>query len=348
MTRTLAHHPKRNRLRVALFGFIAAVIYIGNLRLVVPSDLSPEFIALGVAIDLVAWVPLLYYLMVQRSGAGPAFITRLLVVAGLLVTFTTVPESALLTQIRTAYPMMVAAIAAAALTFMIMKATRAWPRVRILSGEARIDALSAELFGDAGFGRVIRSEWLCLHYALFGWKQPQDTDQRIRFSHDRNSGAVGTLLAMSILHIPGLFFWHLIVMHAWPGIALVFTALHVYTTVFTVGQAMAIRHRHLEPTDQGLKVRYGLFFENLINYGTIERVERATWSDLEQAPGRLRATLAGDVNVKIVFREPQRMIIVAGLSKPCTELVLGVDAPTQLMAALQARELFAAPNRLSN
>lgn len=337
MTQIIAHDPKRHRLCLALFGLMAAVIYAGNLRFVVPSDLSPELIALGVAIDLVAWVPLLYYLIVQRTGAGPAFVTRLLVVAGVLVTLATVPDSEILRQVQTAYPMLLAAIAATALTFMIAKAARTWPRIRGLSAEGRIDVLSTELFGSAAFSRVMRSEWLSLYYAFFGWRQPEEVDQRLQFSHDRNSGAVGTLLALSVLHVPGLFFWHLIVMHAWPGIAVVFTVLHVYTTVFTVGQAMAIRHRHLLLTDEGLRVRYGLFFENLIDYSTIERVERATWSDLEKAPGRLCATLAADVNIKIIFNKPQRLIVVAGLSKPCTELVLGVDAPTQFIAALQAR-----------
>ncbi len=337
MTRALALSSKRSRIRLALFGLIAATIYIGNLRWVVPSDLSPEFIAASVAIDLVAWVPLLYYFIVQRCGAGPAYVTRMLVAAGVLVTLATVPDSEILRQMRATYPLLAAAAAIAATVFLVVKASAAWPRTRGMTAEQRIHSLVSELFGESGLARVIRSEWVCAYYALFGWKQAERADQQVRFSYDRRSGAVGTLLGMSALHVPGLFFWHLIVMHAWPGIALLFTVLHVYTMVFTVGQAMAMRHRFMVLSGEGLLLRCGLFFENRIDYDAIERVERATWSDLERAPGRLRATLGADVNVKIVFRNPQRLDVAAGLSKSCKELVLGVDAPERFIAALRVR-----------
>ena len=323
------------KVRVAIFGFFALAIYLGNARLVVPSELPPSLIAVGVAIDLILWVPLLYYLIMQRSGAGPAFITRLLVTAGVFSTLAMLPENSVIAVLRAHYPAAIGVFAVGATLILTYRLARAWPEAVGLGAEERISLLSERLFGKSGVASIIRSEWTCAYYAVCGWRRSPEADQRTRFSYHKNSGAVGTLIGMSILHIPGVFFWHLIVHHAWPALALVFTGLHVYTMVFTVGQAMAMRHRFMEVSSTHLNLRFGMLFDTQIPLSAIDRVERATWSDLEKAPGRLCATFAAMANVRIVFHKPQKISLMAGITKPCTELVLGVDAPLQLMDALR-------------
>ena len=84
---------RQKHCRFALFLLFALSIYGGNLRLLVPSELSPNLIAISLIIDLALWVPFLYCLPLSRSQLAPKGLVRLLASAGLICSFDLMPDA---------------------------------------------------------------------------------------------------------------------------------------------------------------------------------------------------------------------------------------------------------------
>ncbi|MDF2176859.1 hypothetical protein P2G88_01160 [Aliiglaciecola sp. CAU 1673] len=313
--------------RWSVFIALSSLIYFGNLHLIQPSNLKVDWIALSMLLDLVVWVPLLYYFLLMRQRLAPALLMRPLVMAGVLCCLWMTPPGSFLEPVKSSYPYVLAGLASLAATYTLFTFTLAWHRSQALSGEPRVAYLAEAVGGRFGLTTWLQSEWLAFYYALRGWGLKTSADNQTSFSYHVKSGAVGLLIGSSLFHIPGIIFSHIIFHHISPLIAWLLTAGHLYTMFLTLSQAMAIKHRHIQLSDEGMLLRCGLLFDCQIPWQQIDSVSRVAMGCEEKAPDLLRAYMLGHVNLEVRLKSAQKVSLLAGISKQVTRIHLGLDDP---------------------
>lgn len=329
--------------RISVFLILGMGVYAGNLLQLMPSSLPPDLIGASLLLDLCLWVPLLYHFLLARPGIGPVFLGRLLLTAGLATSLYLMPQDSLLFSLKSLLPKLMLLVAALLLCRSLWRMARCWPALKPLPAEERIAAL-AQVAVPGKLAKLIEGEWLGIYYGLFGWRLVTKPDERRSFSYHQKSGAVGMLIGLSLFQLPGLVFTHIIFLHISPTLALVLTVGHIYTLYFGLSQAMAMKHRPMLLSAEGLRLRSGLLFDQLIPWDAIASIDTASLISLsERKPGRLNIGLFGHANLLISFRQKQRISLLAGLGKEVNELVLGLDNPHAFRSACLAHMTPAGP-----
>ena len=331
---------KLNVFRILVFFAFAIGIYFGNFQFVLDSSLGPNVIALSLVLDLVVWVPLLYFFILVRSGSGKSSFMPLLVSVGVFTSLRWAPQGSFLSPIKEFYLYFLLALATAVFVWFFARFLMGWKRTADLSGEQRVIALAQRTAGKGNFASLIQAEWLTIYYGLFAWRRVTTADNQESFSYHHKSGSPAMLIFLSLFQIPSLCFTHIIFHSMSPVIAMVFTVGHIYTLFFGLSQAMAIKHRPIFVKDGKIRVRCGLMFDFDLPVSEVNRVEDISGFDLlEKQEGRLEINMLGHSNLQLVLNQKFKVPLMAGLSKSVDTLVLGLDDLASFKQALRREGL---------
>lgn len=323
-------------LRASLFLIAAAVIYSGNGLLMVPAQISADLIAFSLLLDLAVWVPFLYYLLLARRGLAPAFVTKLLATSGVLTAFYWMPQQAWLATAKTGYLYVMLATGGVLFGIGAWRFVQAWRQSSHLSGEQRVVFLAEHTGRSQGLIKLMTLEWITVYYGTLGWGLRRQADNQNTFSYHQKSGAVGMIVGLSLFHIPGLIFTHIIFHNIEPVLATVLTVLHLYSMAFGLAHAMAMRNRFIAVSPDTLHLRNGLLMQADIAFNDIAEISRVSSLEVEEkTPGQIHLDFLGQANVLVTLKSRCRLPILMGLRKPCDSLVLALDEPAAFLRAVQ-------------
>jgi hypothetical protein len=275
----------------------------------------PAAVRAGVIFDLCAMPALFWWLLAVRPGTfRPRTIARVVVVSIALCALLFGREVRLL-----AVPIELA------LMYIAYTSIRG-----ALQARGSADAATAlrrglaDALGDHPASRAVASELSVLWYALFSWGRTAPDG----FSAYKRAGWTAIYVAIGMASIGEGLAIHFLVRRFGPLASLASLALHLYFVLWLLGDLRALHLRRIQVEHGVLHLRLGLRWEAEIPLRLIESVQRGG-----AAQGR-RLGVLGSPNLAVKLREPVVLHGLLGIRRTSDSLLLQVDEPDALMAAL--------------
>jgi hypothetical protein len=334
--------PRPPRIRTPLgFGIVALLFYLIDGAIVHSAAFAarPEPIATAVSFDLTLGVTLAYWMMVVRPGHA---------------------------ALRTALPVFVAAVAAAALTlppghrdlvqyirylgiplelvavWLVVAGVRRTHRALSASGIAMDvpERIRMALSGSPLPSRaadVVTMEMSLLYYALASWRRrPFSIPAAQAFSYHRRSSFAAILYTACLASIVETIAVHFLLRATFPRVAVGVLALSIFGTFWVLGFARSIQLRPILVTDTDLLIRVGLQWSLDVPRASIAKIEAGrVKAPAKGTPGFLRVTI-GQPNVLIELREPMRARGAYGAERQVSVIAFTIDDPAGFRAALES------------
>jgi hypothetical protein len=289
-------------------------------------------IAVAAAIDASLTASLALYLIAVRKGRLPRWTVKVTVAAGLAFTrlvLGTTPDVA-----------RIAAAAASTIEIGLMvllvwrgrRALRVWRAARAADATF-VDALS-DAFAAAGFparlASVVATEVALLHAVAGGWRRPARSPAMFTV-HRANGWPIyaGVIVFLTLVETAAV---HIaLAAYASPTAAWVVTIASLYTAVWILGDALALRHGGVVVGERGLELRIGVRWRGTVAWSNVEAIERGV------APaGALDVSILGG-NIVLRLREPVTVRGLFGRRRAARVLSLSIDEPDGLLAAVAGR-----------
>ncbi len=299
----------------------------------------------AILLNLTLGTALCHWLIGVRLGGAPAWTLIPLLAIGLALGRLLLPAEIASTG---TLPLVALALVEGAVLVLVVVRLRAIIRAYRLAKRAGAESFDAlemgvlELAPQApGVAAWVRLELQLWALMLVGWFfKPMPADAPKVFTHHRESGWFGFVgvLCFVLLIEGALVHWWL---HASGYIVAkwVLFALHVYTFVWLIGDAQAIRIYRSSLRKLGdhwfLFLSVGLRQRARIAVSDVAEV--TTGGSDKAGEGELLAVVQGAANVRLAFRTPANVRPMLGAAKPTQSLLLQVDEPEDFRAALSSR-----------
>lgn len=275
----------------------------------------PSMVRAAVIFDLCVVPAGLWWLLVVRRGlARPRTIVRVAVACVALCALLFGREVRLL-----ALPLELALIWLAAASVRRALQARGAPDAATALRTGLSDAL-----GDSPLARAVATEFAIFWYALFSWGRPAPKG----FTAYKRAGWVAIYVAILLACVAEAIPLHFLFRRWGPLAAALSVTVHVYTALWLIGDLRALVLRPIRLEGDKLLLRIGLRWEADVPLDAIAAVERTPG-----APG-LRLGVLGTPNLVVRLREPLRIHGPFGIRKTAETLLLQVDDPAGLAAAL--------------
>jgi len=343
--------PTAFKIPAAAYLLVPALLLVA-LVLLIQNPLftqAPQDLSWAISIDLLLLVPLVYWLVVRRTGI-PNITVVPFTMACLFIGLAIVPPA------QQGYLKLFEQYAAPVLelgllsfvAYKVRKAARHFKQQQA-NGALTFDFFEAlkEACGQIVPARAVHAvatEVAMFYYGFVLWKKPRLAPGQ--FSYHRQSGAVALLSTLIFLVVAETLVLHLL-LHLWqPTVAWIMTILSVYSGLQVFGILRSLRHRPHEVAPYALRLRYGMAHEANIDYGQVAGIEPFT-RELGQDEARKGGPMAGTkhfsvlgslepYNVLVTLKAPATFSGLYGLKKRYTRLLLHVDQPDNFVAAVQA------------
>ena len=310
--RALAARPQ------AVFLLLVAFVLAAESMALVSRGMAlhPDAVRAAVIFDLCVVPAGLWWLLVVRRGLSrPRTLARVVVAGVALCALLFGREVRLL-----ALPLELA------LLWVAVRSVR-----RALSARSAADAATAlrtglsDALGDSAVARALATELSIFWYALFSWgrRAPEGG-----FSAYRRAGWVAIYAAVALACAAEAIPLHFLFRRWGPLAAALSLVVHVYTVLWLVGDLRALVLRPIRIEGGRLLLRIGLRWEADVPLAAIAAVERGP-----SAAG-LRLGVLGSPNLVVRLRSPMQVHGPFGIRKTAGALLLQVDDPDALAAAL--------------
>jgi hypothetical protein len=288
-------------------------------------------VALGLTVDLVVGVPLLYYLLLVRLRRWPVLTVVPVTVASFLGAAQLLPREFHGTLDRLhllAAPLELLLLGG--ITWRAAVALRRFRRAKAAAGEGE-DVLAAlrnaarQTVGTPWVAEILAFEIGVLYYAFGCWRRGAAPEEG-RFTAYRKSGypmIFGVVMAVMAIELAAV---HLLVHFLWsPFWAWVLSGLSLYGALWLVADFQALRHRPTRVTEPGLTLRIGFRWEVEVPWQNIAGLHTLDWQARAAGEGRLNLAVVGEPSHELVLREPVTVRGVYGLRKSADRLGLALD-----------------------
>lgn len=234
---------------------------------------SPDALALGITLDLLLTIPLLYFLIIRRSRIPNTTVVPVLLLSSALG-YLILPDAhhGYLDLFRTwGAPLLEIVV----VTLIALKVRGAVRRYRSKK-DRTIDVVSAlrrtcrELLPGRA-APIVATELAVVWYGVLHWKSVPVQDAE--FTYHRRSGMPAILGAAVIIIGVEAFALHLLLALWSTTAAWVLTGLSIYTALQALGFAKSMSRRPIAFASDRLMLRYGMMSETEIPYAMIDSVE---------------------------------------------------------------------------
>ncbi len=280
--------------------------------------LHPGVVRAGVIFDLCVVPAALWWgLVVRRGLARPRTLARVVLASVAVCALLFGREVRLL-----ALPLEVALIGLAVASVR-----------RVLRARVAADAATAlrtglsDALGDSPVARAVATELAIFWYAVFSWGRRAPAG----FSAYKRAGWIAVYVAILLGCVAEAIPLHFLFRRWGPAAAALSVTVHVYTALWLLGDLRALVMRPIRVESGKLLVRIGLRWEADVPLGQIAAVER------NPAATGLRLGVLGTPNLALRLRAPLRIEGPFGIRKTAELLLLQVDDPDGLAAALAGR-----------
>ena len=321
-------HPPLLAFALLATGIYAAEVSILRMR---PLWGRPELVALGVMLDLIVMVPLVYWFLAVRRGGWPLATVIPVVLLGILGSALMLPHH---------HGLLGKLVEILAIPYEIGLVTwisvRTWRAVRRGGGDGdtleRLRTVAGEVLPARRAAEAIAFEMAVLYYALFSWRRrAQESPGTEAFTYHRKSGYGAIVFAILIMMAAEGIPTHILVMRWSPVTAWILTFLTAYGTVWFLADWRATRLRPILLAADELRLRVGLRWTATIPRDRIAAVHK------KRPPGSepyLRASLPGTTPLWIELTEPVTAKGPYGIEKRARWISLNVDDPEHFRQAL--------------
>ena len=309
--RTAAARPQ------LLFLLLAALVLAAESAALVSRAMvrHPQGVRAAVIFDLCVVPAALWWALVVRRGlARPRTIARMVLASVALCALLFGREVRLL-----ALPLELALIWVAVAS--VRRALKA--RGETDAATALRTGLSGAL-GDSPLARAVATELAIFWYALFSWGRRAPAG----FTAYKRAGWIALYAAILMACAAEAIPLHFLFRRWGPLAAALSVAVHAYTALWLIGDLRALVLRPIRVEGGDLLLRLGLRWEADIPLGRIASVERG-------APGPgMKLGVLGTPNLLVRLREPATLHGLFGIVRRSDALLLQVDEPEALEAAV--------------
>jgi hypothetical protein len=311
---------------VVLFTAAASLITVSCMAILRSRAFAghPDVMAWAVTFDLTLTIPLLYYLVVIRTGnARPVTIIPVFAVCATFAAIV-VPRGYqdTLHDLRfIVAPFEVITIALLVRRIAAMR--RHSPEADPL---ARIEAAAQQALGQSRAADFVASEIAVVWYALFGWNREPDVKPGVaNFTVHRRVGWGSVLACIVVLVISESIGLHLLVKLWSARAAWIVTSLDLYGLLWLFGDYNALRLRPSIVTADELRIRYGLRWSVAVPRTNVAAVRRTNGEADWKRRGVLKVAMLEDPRYMIELREPQVAKGLAGIRKTISAIAISPD-----------------------
>jgi hypothetical protein len=285
---------------------------------------NPDVIAWGVTLDLTFTIPLLYWIVLIRSGmARPITIVPVFAI-GATVAAILLPrgDQALLHSLR----YVVAPLEIVTIVLLVRRLVAMRRRESTGDPLARIRTAAEAALGNGVMAGLVATEIAVVWYAIFGWRRDADAPAASRpFTVHQRSGWGSVLACILVLVASESIAVHLFVQMWSARAAWIVTSLDVYGLLWLIGDYNALRLRPSLVRGNTLEIRYGLRWTATIERANViamrDAGDEADW----KRPGVLKVAMIDAPRFIIELREPVIANGLAGMRKSVGAIAISPD-----------------------
>ncbi len=282
-------------------------------------------ISTAVALDLTVTAPLLYFLVIRKTGMSRVSVIRVFAVGVLAAGLLLGPRNPLLHGIRTWISPVVETVVIVAVVWKIRQVRRQTKGgTRDVLTQARY--VMSAVAGNQRVGDILGSEIAVFYYA-FAARRAKDG-----FSYARASGALPVLGVFMMAMIAEGVGLHFLIAHWSPMTAWILTGLSMYTLLQLYAHMRAMKARPIRVEDGMLYLRNGLAADVCVRIDDIEEVTLTTRT--VRGDGVLKLALFGVLEghtMCIRLRQPMTVVRMFGIRRNARVLLFAVDRPEELL-----------------
>ena len=295
---------------------------------------SPSFaqwpgpISLGVTVDVVLGLPLLYYGLIVRRGIWSkiSLIAVFGVVLGLAKWLLPIENQTYVNGLTRALPLLEAGVLGY-VAYHGVSLIRTYRRHRQTNPDfiQNLRQSLVEVTGQVKLSRILVTEVAVVRYGLLGWLGGVEVGAGQRgFTSHWQSGQVALLVAVVLIAGIETVAVHFLVAR-WSLVgAWLLTATSLYSLLFIIAETVTTVKRPTYLDGPSLHLRFGLRCQGSIALSNIERVE-PIHENPKKAPHTLNGPILVQPNVLLTLREPVLIEGIYGLKKTVTRVALLVD-----------------------
>ena len=321
-------HINRN-----LINFGIPLALLGTLILLMKSSFlnGNDTLNLAITADLLLTVPLVYFLLIQKSEIPNTTVIPVMIIGLLVGSYFLPQESQTYLSIFKTWALPVIEISI--LTFVTIKVRRAIKKYKSLKGSTPdfYNALKSTCYEILPKKLVLpfATEVAVFYYGFINWKTKEINENE--FTYHKNSGTpilfAGFIMIIGIETVALHFLlarWSIVT--AW-----VLSALSVYTAIQVFGFAKSLSKRPISINKDSLSLKYGILNEVEIPFSDIDKVELSR-KPLEKNDLTKTLSPLGELeshNIIIHLKKEKELVGLYGMKKKFNLLGLHIDKPIE-------------------
>ncbi|NVK49369.1 MAG: hypothetical protein HWE09_06345 [Cyclobacteriaceae bacterium] len=290
-------------------------------------SLNPKSLSIGITIDLLFTVPLIYFLLIRKTNIPKTTILAFLILGMVVCSFILPPQNQyFLDFFKTwVFPIIELSI----ISYVIFNVNKAIKRYKLKKNE-NVDFFTAlkstcyEILPKAVVIPVV-TEIAVFYYGFVNWKKKKLRENE--FSYHKESGTVPTLIAIIFLVIIETAIFHILLEKWSVTAAWILTFLSIYSGIQLFGFLKSMSRRPIVIENDRLFLRYGIMNETTIDLETIDSIEISS-IDIELNHETRKLSFLGEMEShNVIIRLKQENILYGfyGIKRKYRNLVLHVD-----------------------
>ncbi|HEY3056774.1 MAG TPA: hypothetical protein VGK31_12660 [Thermoanaerobaculia bacterium] len=318
----------------------AAAIITASCTAIVRTEVfaaNPDVIAWGVTLDLMVTIPLLYYVIIVRTGVARPLTIVPVFVAGAVLAALVLPRAYQQTQ----HALRLIVAPAEVLLIILLVRKLAAMRQSETHGDplVRFHAAAAQILGKGPASAFVASEVAVMWYAFFGWNRKPDVPHSTRaFTVHERSGWGSVVACIIVLIVAESIGLHLLVQLWSRSAAWIVTSLDTYGLLWLLGDYNALRLRPSILTKERLRIRYGLRWSVDVSRDQIAAVRAASGETDWKRSGVLKVAMIDDPRYIIELREPILAVGLVGMQKKIDAIAIAPDDDSVIAELKSSRD----------
>lgn len=314
--------------------FLLPILALLTIVLLVQYAPLDEVLALGITMDLVLTIPLLYAIAIHYQNIPKTTILPVLFL-GVLVGSWLLPleQQGYLNAVKTYVLPLLELGVLSFLLYKVYQARKLYQEAGEQDFYSRLQQVTKTLFPEH-LSHFLAAELSIPYYCFWVWKAP--TLSKGQFSYHKKSGSIALFGAFLMILTVEILALHLL-LHLWsPLVAWIITSLSAYTFLQIVSWMKSMPQRPIELNQEQLHLKYGTVGEAVINLEHIQEV--ASYNNQQHQATLPRLSVLGELetpNIYLKLKAPVTLIGLLGRKQQVTELLFFVDKQEAFIQQLE-------------
>ncbi|WP_127845693.1 hypothetical protein [Psychroflexus aestuariivivens] len=296
-----------------------------------PYYIENPIMDLAISIDLLISVPIVYFLLIQKTKIPKTTVIPLML-GGLLIGTYFLPQENQ-TYLRIFKTWALPVIEISLLTFVSLKIRSAVKKYKSLQHTSpdffdTLKEVCHEIL-PRNVALLFATEIAVIYYGFINWKKPKLQDNE--FTYHKKSGSPALFGAFIFLIAIETMALHFLILQ-WSSIAAwILTILSIYTAIQILGFAKSLSKRPISINKNGLNLKYGILNETEISFDNIKKIEISS-KELEKNEFTKTISPLGELeshNIIIHLNKESKLLGLYGMKKKFKILKLHIDEPLE-------------------